>query len=75
MCAGFVHFSNAFHILSREGENRGRSRETEDGRRLKQSAGCVSSVYVQITAPALVSSRIYIPLSHQLERFFGLVSV
>lgn len=74
MCAGFVHFSNAFHILSRERENRGR-RETEDGRRLKQSAGCVSSVYVQITAPALVSSRIYIPLSHQLERFFGLVRV
>lgn len=74
MCAGFVHFSNTFHILSRERENRGR-RETEDGRRLKQSAGCVSSVYVQITAPALVSSRIYIPLSHQLERFFGLVRV
>lgn len=74
MCAGFVHFSNDFHILSRERENIGR-RETEDGRRLKQSAGCVSSVYVQITAPALVSSRIYIPLSHQLERFFGLVRV
>lgn len=74
MCAGFVHFSNDFHILSRERENMGR-RETEDGRRLKQSAGCVSSVYVQITAPALVSSRIYIPLSHQLERFFGLVRV
>lgn len=28
---------------------------------------------VQITAPALVSSHIYIPLSHQLDRFCGLL--
>lgn len=32
-----------------------------------------SRVSVQITA--LVSSRIYIPLSHQVERFFGLERV
>lgn len=41
-------------------------------REATESAGCVSE---QITAPALVSSRIYIPLSHKLERFFERVCV
>lgn len=78
--ATVAHFRDTFWHFVEKGETErmgwgGGGREAgreKCEREATESAGCVSE---QITAPALVSSRIYIPLSHKLERFFERVCV